>query len=132
MKTFVRLLAVIYACAATQAFAIDPPSSPAKPGNPTAAQSVGANAVNASAKRNRNELEDKTLTNEEVRQLFAQGYKPVGRGGEVHYCRRELEIGSRFAKMVCKTGDQIKQITRDSKDMLATGQKPGGCSAGGC
>jgi hypothetical protein len=145
MNVFVRLLIVICACSATQAFAIDPPSNPVEPGKPSsppvesvesrsdtsATQSVSTNADNASSKPKRIVLEDKTLTNEEVRQLFAQGYKPVGRGGEVHYCRSEMRTGSRLATTVCKTADQMKQLTRDSKDMLNTAQKPGGCQANG-
>lgn len=140
MNTFFRLLIVICACGATHAFAIDPPSNPAEQGKPSsppvesaesrsdasATQSVGANAENASSKPKRIVLEDKTLTNEEVRQLFAQGYKPVGRGREVHYCRSQMTTGSRFATTVCKTADQIKQLTQNSKDMLNSAQKPSG------
>ena len=141
MHIFVRLLIVICACSATQAFAIDPPSNPVEPGKPSSApvesagsrsdtsatQSVGTNADNASFKPKRIVLEDKTLTNEEVRQLFAQGFKPVGRGGEVRYCRSEMKTGSRFPTMVCKTADQMKELARDSKDMLNRAQRVGGC-----
>jgi hypothetical protein len=80
-----------------------------------------------SAKPDRIVLEDKTLTNDEVRALFAQGYKPVGRDGRVYYCRREQQTGSRFATMTCKTAEEMKQLTQDSKDMLSNQQKVGGC-----
>jgi curli biogenesis system outer membrane secretion channel CsgG len=73
-----------------------------------------------------------TLTNEEVRQLLAQGYEPVGRRGEVYYCRREQIAGSLIAAMSCKTADQMKLLTQESKDMLAAKQKPSGCGYGGC
>jgi hypothetical protein len=76
-------------------------------------------------------LEDKTLTNDEVRQLLSRGYKPVGRGGEVYYCRREEKTGSRFTTMSCKTADEMKQLTREGKDMLAAKQKSGGCMTNG-
>lgn len=84
-------------------------------------------AAGATAKPVRIVLEDKTLTNDEVRALFAQGYKPQERNGQVFYCRREVQTGSRFATMTCKTADQIKEITQDSKDFLDAKQRPGGC-----
>ena len=74
-------------------------------------------------------LEDKTLTNDEVRDLFAQGYKPVGRNGEVYYCRSDTPTGSRVASLSCKTADQMKQIEAASKEMLTQSQKIGGCAA---
>jgi hypothetical protein len=76
-------------------------------------------------------LEDKTLTNDEVRALFEQGYKPVERNGQVFYCRRQVETGSHFATTTCKTADQMKQIAQDSKDMLSAKQRPGGCQREG-
>jgi hypothetical protein len=147
MNTFVRLLIVICASSATQAFAIDPPSNPVEPGKPSsppvestgspsdtsATQSVSTNTDKASSKPKRIVLEDKTLTNEEVRQLFAQGYKPVGRGGKVLYCRSEKTIGSRIGTTVCKTADQMKELTQASKDMANKAQRVGGCQPnGGC
>jgi hypothetical protein len=87
--------------------------------------------ITAGAQPNRIVLEDKTLTNDEVKALFAQGYKPVGRNGEVYYCRREQQTGSRFATMTCKTADQMKQIAQDGKELLSAKQKPGGCAAQG-
>jgi hypothetical protein len=128
MIMFVRLLPVVVACAVTQAFADDPPPKPVEPTKPA---SPPASATTPSTAP-RIVLEDKTLTNEEVKQLLARGYKPVGRSGEVYYCRREQPVGSRINKMSCKTADQMKQIARDSKDMLADKQKAGTCGSGGC
>lgn len=126
MNTLVRLLPVIFACIVTQSFAVDPPPKPAEPSEPASPPAA------APSNPNRVVLEDKTLTNEEVRQLLAQGYKPVGRSGEVYYCRREQIVGSLIAAMSCKTADQMKQLTQESKDMLAAKQKPSGCGYGGC
>jgi len=64
-------------------------------------------------------LEDRTLTQEEVKQLLAQGYQPLNRDGQIYYCRRETETGSRFAKLQCRTGEQAKQRARDGTDWLA-------------
>jgi hypothetical protein len=156
VNTFVRLLPIICACVVTQAFAVDPPAKTAEPSQPagqpadaaTAPQSnpppakvdsdapattgassatTSANAATAPAKSTRIVLEDKTLTNEEIKQLFSQGYKPVGRGGQVFYCRRQRETGSHFDTMTCKTADQMKQTLQDSKNLLEAAQRPGGC-----
>ena len=126
MNAIVRLFPVICACVVTHAFATDPPSNP-EPVKPESSASTAA----PQSKPARFVLEDKTLTNDEVRQLFGQGYKPVGRNGEVLYCRNEAQTGSRFTTMTCKTANQIKQIMQDSKDMLAAHQKSSGCRASG-
>jgi hypothetical protein len=88
----------------------------------------------APVKTNRIVLEDKTLTNDEIKALFAQGYKPKSRDGQVYYCRQETQTGSRFATMTCRTAEQMKQIAQDSKDLINNTQKVGGCRslAAGC
>jgi hypothetical protein len=68
-------------------------------------------------------LVDKTLTNAQVKQLLAKGYKPQGRGDEVYYCRREQELGSRFERKVCKTADQITRDELDSQEIAENAQK---------
>ena len=92
-----------------------------------AAPSSGGAAAAATGKPVRIVLDDKTLTNDEVRELFAQGYKPQERNGQIFYCRREMETGSRFTSMTCKTAEQLKEITQNSKDYLDAQQRPGGC-----
>ena len=93
----------------------------------------GAEATTA-AKPARIALEDKTLTNDEVRKLFAKGYKPQERNGQIFYCRRESQTGSRFASMSCKTAEHLKEVTQDSQDFLDAKQRPSGCAtlARGC
>ncbi len=76
-------------------------------------------------------LEDKTLTNEEVRQLLAQNYRPLSRDGRIYYCRREQHLGTRFATLTCRTADEMKEIARESKDMTAAKQKSSGCTSQG-
>jgi hypothetical protein len=90
-------------------------------------RTAATNAGNTAAKPGRVVLEDKNLTNEEIRQAFAQGYKPVERHGEVYYCRREQETGSRFETTTCRTGDEMKRLTQASKDALTELQGTGGC-----
>ena len=149
MNTFVRLMPVLFACVATQVVAGDPPTpkavDPDKPAassvavstdsaaaaNPAQAKADPGTTAPAAAKPERLVLEDKTLTNAEVSQLLAQGYRPQkGRGDDVLYCRSEQPTGTRFPQKVCKTADQIKAQIRDSKDMAARQQMPSGNPAG--
>ena len=153
MNTFVRLIPILFACVATQVVAGDPPApKTVDPNKPAAsAAAVNADAVPAAtpaqakvepeasaptaaanaAKPERLVLEDKTLTNAEVSQMLAQGYRPQkGRGDDVLYCRSEQPLGTRFAQKVCKTADQIKALNRDSKDMAARQQMPSGNPTG--
>lgn len=97
---------------------------------PTATDGTAA----TSARTNTIVLKDDTLTNDEIKALFAQGYKPMGRGGKVYYCHQEMKTGSRFSTMTCKTAEQMKQLTQDSKDLISSSQKTGGCraNAAGC
>jgi hypothetical protein len=138
---------VLFACVATQVIAGDPPTpktvDPDKPATQAAATDTASQVTPSPAKTDsdaaaavpaqpqRVVLNDKTLTNEEVRQMLAQGYKPQkGRGDDVLYCRSELPTGTRFAKRVCKNADQIKEQTRDSKDLLDAKQRPSGNTPG--
>ena len=145
MNTFVRLMPVLFACVATQVVAGDPPTpktvDPNKPAaSPVAASADSASAANSAqskadpattappaAKPERLVLDDKTLTNAEVSQMFSQGYRPQkGRGDDVLYCRSEQPTGTRFPKKVCKSADQIKEQIRDSKDLTERQQMPSG------
>jgi len=149
VNTFVRLMPVLFACVATQVVAGEPPApkavDPDKPAassvavsadsaaaaNPAQAKADPGTTAPATAKPERLVLEDKTLTNAEVSQLLAQGYRPQkGRGDDVLYCRSEQPTGTRFPKKVCKSADQIKAQIRDSKDMAARQQMPSGNPAG--
>jgi hypothetical protein len=148
VNTFVRLMPVLLVCVATQVFAADPPAPKTVDPDKSAASAaaVNADALPAAtpaqakvepdaiaptaaanvAKPQRLVLDDKTLTTAEVSQMLAQGYRPQkGRGDDVLYCRSEQPIGTRFAKKICKTADQIKAVTRDSKDITQQQQMPG-------
>ena len=127
MKTFIRLMPVLVACVAAQAFASnDPPATPAPAAAPAATTTSTATADTSSATSpapapatgQKLVLEDKTLTNTEVQRMLSQGYKPQkGRDNTVLYCRNEAQMGTHFEKKVCMTADQIKQATLDSADL---------------
>jgi len=118
------------ACTSTPAYMEHP-----KPRGTVAPQTLSSTG-NTAPQAGRVVLEDKSLTNEEVRQIFAMGYKPVARNHEVYYCRREVTTGSRFDEVTCRTGDEIKRLTQTSKDTVTQFQGTGGCTSvdrrGGC
>ena len=105
-----------------------PATAPAA--TPAAAAAPSGDTTNPDSKVKRIYLEDKTLTNDEVRKLFEQGYKPTSRNGEVYYCRREATLGTRFEKTICRTADQMKQQEQQAKELAAEKQRPGGCTQG--
>jgi hypothetical protein len=130
VNKFVRLVSIVgigllaQACTSPPAYMEHP-----KPKNTASAQTPSSGG-NTAPQPTRIVLEDKSLTNEEVRQIFAMGYKPVERHGEVYYCRREVTTGSRFDEMTCRTGDEVKRLTQASKDALTGLQGVGGCKSG--
>jgi hypothetical protein len=142
VKTFIRLMPVLVACVATQAFASnDPPVTPApveaaKPATAAATTTATADTPAAAttptpapATGQRLVLQDKTLTNTEVSRLLSQGYKPQkGRDDTVLYCRSEMQLGTHFEKKVCMSADQIKQATLDSNDLTRKFQQNQGTS----
>ena len=132
MDSSFRLMTLFGACiligaCSTNHSTVAPAPAPAPASAPAPAPS---DTTNAAPKAKRLYLEDKTLTNDEVKKLFEQGYKPTSRNGEVYYCRREQSLGTRFATTICRTADQMKQLERDSKDLATQKQRPGGCTQG--
>jgi hypothetical protein len=113
MKRFIRLIPVILACAAAQAFAGDTASL--------------TNSASTPARSTPVVLQDKTLTQEEVNRMLSQGYKPKkGRGDAVLYCRSEPQLGSHFEKTICLTAEQIKQRTQESREITEKLELNGG------
>jgi hypothetical protein len=68
-------------------------------------------------------LVDKTLTDGQVKQLLARGYKPQSHGDDVLYCRREQQLGSHFETKICKTAAQIQRDELDSKETMQNMQR---------
>jgi hypothetical protein len=124
-----RLMSLFAGCLFLGACSSAPAPAPATP--PPAAPAAADAATAGAQKPNRVYMEDKTLTNDEVKKLFEQGYKPVSRNGEVYYCKKEQALGTRFATTTCRTADQMKEIERESKALTAEKQRPSGCAAQG-
>ena len=107
------------------------PDTAAQPGG-TAASPVTANAQPVANKSERKVLVDDTVTDAQLKRIRAEGYTPESqaRGNEVHYCRREPELGSRFDTKVCKTAAQILEDELGSKDAATVVQRTGAASEG--
>lgn len=73
--------------------------------------------ANKSAKK---VLVDDTVTEAQLRQILARGYRPVEQapGNEVSYCRREQLSGERYQTKVCKTARRILEDEQRSKDLI--------------
>jgi hypothetical protein len=74
---------------------------------------------------------DATVTDAQLKQILAKGYKPErqARADEVYYCRTEPQLGSRFQTKVCKTAARILQEERQGKEAATNVQRPGGNKA---
>jgi len=119
VNTSVRVIPLIGICLLAQACT----GTPAYMEHPKPKVTTGSTAQ----QNHRVVLEDNTLTNQEVTQIFAMGYKPVARHDQVYYCRREVPTGSRFDQLTCRTGDEVKRLTQASRDATTQFQGTGGC-----
>jgi uncharacterized protein len=65
-------------------------------------------------------LVDDTVTEAQLKQILAKGYRPVTQvpGNEVSYCRGEQLSGQRFQTRVCKTARRILEDEQRSKDLI--------------
>ena len=138
MNAVVRLLWVICAVLVADAFAAEPdtrkaegqPPSQAPRGavaqSPAAAPSV-ANAQPVADKSVKNVLVDDTVTDAQLKQILAKGYRPVTQapGNEVSYCRNEQLSGERFQTKVCKTARRILEDEQRAKDLTSSVQRIG-------
>ena len=129
----VRLLWVICAVLIADAFAADPDRSKPEGQSPSAVAPLGAVAQsqtgsnpNTSAqppvanKSGRKVLVDDTVTEAQLKQILAKGYRPATQapGHEVSYCRSEQLSGERFQTKVCKTARRILEDEQRGKDLI--------------
>ena len=154
MSTVPRLLLISCACAVAQAFAAGSDSNAAEPGqppsqssptappgaiapSPAAAPSAsstttpGATPDPAKARSVANEpaklvLVDDTVTDAQLKQILAKGYRPEGRGTEAVYCRRERPVGTRFETKICKTSGRILQDELQGQDLARRAERTSG------
>jgi len=86
-----------------------------------------ANAQTVANESVKNVLVDDTVTDAQLRQILAKGYRPVTQapGNEVSYCRNEQLSGERFQTKVCKTARRILEDEQRAKDLTDSVQRIG-------
>jgi len=86
-----------------------------------------ADAQTAANKSVKHVLVDDTVTDAQLRQILAKGYRPVTQapGNEVSYCRNEQLLGERFQTKVCKTARRILEDEQRAKDLTDYAQRIG-------
>ena len=129
MKPVAQLLLVSCAGLLAHAFAASSDPDGVQPGSPPAQASpvAGAQAVAAKSVK-RVVLVDDTVTDAQLKQIRAKGYRPEAqaRGNEVYYCRRERSLGTHFETKVCKTSGQILQDELQGKEVATRAEKNDG------
>jgi hypothetical protein len=119
MTSVARLLLVICAGVVTYAFAAGSDPNGGQTGQPP---SPVANKPGSKV------LVDDTVTDAQLKQILAKGYKPEAqaRGNEVYYCRRERSLGTRFETKVCKTSGHILQDELQGKEVTTRAERTDG------
>jgi hypothetical protein len=103
------------------------PDTAAQPGS-TATSLVTANAKPVANKSGRKVLVDDTVTDAQLKQILAKGYRPESqaRDNEVYYCRSERELGTRFETRICRTAARILEEEQQGKETTTMLEQTGG------
>lgn len=107
----------------------DAGTQPANTGTSPLAQSPDtAKASSVANKPAKLVLVDDTVTDAQLKQILAKGYKPEGQalGHEVFYCRRERPLGTRFETKTCKTAGHILRDEQQGKDLAQRAERTSG------
>jgi len=60
---------------------------------------------------------------EHEKQIRAMGYVPELRHGDVYYCRKEAQLGTRFETKTCRTAVEIERLMLDSRSTIDRAQR---------
>ena len=93
----------------------------------TATSPDDSNAQTVANKSVKNVLVDDTVTDAQLKQILAKGYRPVKQapGDEVSYCRSERLSGDRFETKVCKTARRILEDEQRGKELTNSVERIG-------
>jgi hypothetical protein len=156
MGTFMRikmgLLAVVSVGALSQGFAMDPPAAPASSATTSTATTTSntetpattssttepASAAKSatSAKGTGNATQVNLVAGDadaeaKLKQLKAAGYRPEMKNGQVIFCRKEQQLGSRFDKKACDTAENLERQMKAGQDLTAKRQHGGATTLSG-
>ena len=131
MNPVARLLLAICAGVVAHVPAAGADPTAGEPRQPPSQSSPVASAQAVATKSVKKILVDDTVTDAQLKQILAKGYKPESqaRGNEVYYCRREGQLGSRFETKICKTARRILQDELQGKEVATRAQQTGGDKA---
>jgi hypothetical protein len=138
MRIVIGVIAAVALGVGSLAQATDPPTSPApQAATTTPADTADATAKADSAKQAATQSAHADSSNQlkltagdpqaeaQLKRFRAAGYKPEVHDGNVVFCRREAELGSRFDKKVCTTAHLLEQQMSQAQDTLSSAQRNG-------
>ena len=68
-------------------------------------------------------LVDNDVTDIQLKQILAKGYRPESRNGKTVYCRKETPMGTRFETKTCSTSAAILSTEQLSREQTSQGQR---------
>jgi hypothetical protein len=132
MRSINGLLILLSVGIASQALAADPPAPPAQnaaaattsaaPSAPAAATAAAAPTAAPTAAKT-DAATSNGGTEAQVKTLRSAGYKPEKHNGQTLWCRRETQLGTRFATKSCGTAEDLERQTKESQDMATRVQQ---------
>ena len=128
MRNLIGFLAAISVGAlSTTAFATDPPASPATSSSTSATttpdKSADAKTTSSTSDGKVKLVAGDDAADKQLKRLKAAGYKPEMRGGEVVFCRKEAQLGSRFERKMCNTAEALEQQMNSAQEMPSQAQR---------
>ena len=135
MRIVTGVIAVVALGIGSLAQATDPPTSPAAQAATTTQTAADAPSKTDSSKQSstqRPHADGASKVNltagdaeaeAQLKRFRAAGYKPEVHDGNVVFCRRETQLGSRFDKKVCTTAHLLEQQISQAQSTLSTAQR---------
>jgi hypothetical protein len=141
MRTFVGVITLLGIGAFSSVLAADPPAAPAAAAasgqsqagsRPTVSETAptpllpGADTTSNPPANAANSTDTAAGDKDSavvVKQLRAAGYRPEQYNGETYYCRKEVQLGTRFEKKTCGTAQELAQISATGSEWTQKLQK---------
>jgi hypothetical protein len=128
MRNLISLLAVVSMGALSPAFATDPPAPSANSSTSAAVTTTTDQSSTAKTTSTASDVKVKLVAGDaeadkQLKRLKAAGYKPEMRGGEVVFCRREAQLGSRFETKKCSTAEVLERQMTAAQEITSQTQR---------